>query len=388
MSDSDDLRITVSVASVRTNGLVLTMRGWCMPPATELTVSLPSGEVIAAEVGLVRDDVAKQLGRLEDRNCGWSLSATVPASATKGISAEVRAVFADGSAHSVPAVVEPFDDDALTRCALMRIADAPISRTQSADRTVPDILEVLRQQTAVPLVEKSIDLKEFEKFRRRADYDTRYASYVKQFKQHLRAKQLEHFLSFQLVSLKQTGIYMDAAASASPFFDIIVRGGYARFCYQQDLNYQPGRVKHRIGSNSRAIPLPGQSLDGVFLHNAWEHFEGMSDFATLIEARRLLRPGGQICIIPLGLLSSMQILTSPASWYTKYKMAPEEPAFDPRCTIILDEAAVQRQIKYFDPENLIKELALVVGIAFEIVFFENYKEAKFSPFALVGTRQD
>ncbi len=388
MSESAEPRISVSVAAIRTNGLILTMRGWCMPPATQLTVSLPSGEVIAAEVGLVRDDVAKQLGRPDDRHCGWSLTAAVPASAAAGISAQIKAAFADGTEHAMPAVVEPFDDDALTRCTLLRIADAAASRTQSANRTIPEILDVLRNQTAVPVVGKSIDLRDFEKFRRRADYENRYASYVNQFKAHLRAKQLEHYLSFQLVPVKPTGVYMDAAASASPFFDVIVRGGQAKYCYQQDLNYQPGRVKHRIGSNTRTVPLAGQSLDGVFLHNAWEHFEGMSDFASLIEARRLLRPGGQICIIPLNLNSRMEILTSPSSWYTKYKMAPEEPAFDPRCTLVIDEAAVQRQIKTFDPENLIKELSLVAGMRFEIVFFENYKDVKFSPFALIGTRDE
>ncbi|WP_431280862.1 methyltransferase domain-containing protein [Humitalea sp. 24SJ18S-53] len=386
MSESNDIRISVSAASIRTHGSQLVMRGWCMPPATELQVLLPSGRIILADVGLIRDDVAKQLGRPDDRHCGWFLTATAPEIAADGSAADVKAVFADGSEYSVATVIEQFDDNALSSCSLLRIEKAAGARDQEAGRTFEDLLKVIRDQRTIPLAEKSIDLREFEKFCKKSDYEGRYASYVSQFKKNLRSKQMEHFLSLQSVNVNGTGIYLNAAASSSPFSDISVRGGSAKSCYQQDMNYQPGRTKNRIGSNSRTIPLPRQSLDGIFLHNAWQHFEGMSDFATLIEARRLLRPGGQICIIPIMLRSRMEIVTSPSAWYTKSRLTPEEPAFDPRCTLVIDESVVQRQIKYYDPENLLQELALVEGMSFEFIYFENYKEAKFTPLALVGTR--
>ena len=59
------------------------------------------------------------------------------------------------------------------------------------------------------------------------------------------------------------------------------------------------------------MPLPAGSVDKLFLHNSFEHFEGDIDTGFVREAWRVLRPGGGLCVVPLYLSARHQIVTDP-----------------------------------------------------------------------------
>jgi SAM-dependent methyltransferase len=216
-----------------------------------------------------------------------------------------------------------------------------------------------------------------------ADYEHAGPSWWSQFStMHLR-KMLEHYASIELVGIRAGGTYMDAAASASPFYQVVRRTHGAAMCYRQDLNRAAGVHGDTIGSDASAIPLPDASLDGIVTHNSWEHFEGESAMGFVRESVRLLRPGARLCILPMNFRERTEIWTAPSCWATKYRNAPDYPRFDPRAAIVIKEETVQRQVMWWNPAELAAELAGIAGMDFEIVQVVCAGKAMY---ALVGIR--
>ena len=176
---------------------------------------------------------------------------------------------------------------------------------------------------------------------------------------------------------------MDAAASASPFYQVVRRTHGVSMCYRQDLNLRLGVYEDRIGSDASAIPLPDGALDGIVSHNSWEHFEGGSAFGFIIECARLLRKGGKLCILPLNFRTRTEIWTSPSCWATKYVNAPNYPESDPAAAIVIKEKIIQRQIRWWKPNELVAQLAAIPSLEFEVV---HVVCNKITMYALVGTR--
>lgn len=201
-----------------------------------------------------------------------------------------------------------------------------------------------------------------------ADYEHAGTNWWQQFSKIYLRKMLEHFCSIELVDLRAGGTYMDAAASASPFYKVIRTTHGAAMCYRQDLNYNDGLRDDTIGSDASAIPLPDASLDGIVSHNSWEHFEGDSAIDFVKEAGRLLKTGGRLCIVPMVFRERTEIWTSPSCWATKYRNAPQLPEFYRSATIVINEEIVQRQILWWNPEDLARVLeAEITTLKFRIV---------------------
>jgi SAM-dependent methyltransferase len=119
-----------------------------------------------------------------------------------------------------------------------------------------------------------------------------------------RQKLLEYFVSISLLDLTPEDVYMDVAAQDCPFA-FYVADKVGCLAYRQDLHYmEPGVHGQDIGSDASAIPLADESVSKMSLHNSIEHFEGESDTRFMIEAERLLRPGGRLLITPLELETS------------------------------------------------------------------------------------
>lgn len=81
--------------------------------------------------------------------------------------------------------------------------------------------------------------------------------------------------------------------------------------FSQDLNYGRGIRGRRIGGDATRLPLPDGFATSLALHCSFEHFEGDADICFLREVRRVLRPGGRVCILPLYLSTEYQNLTDP-----------------------------------------------------------------------------
>lgn len=216
-----------------------------------------------------------------------------------------------------------------------------------------------------------------------ADYENAGPAWWSQFSTMYERKMLEHYASIELAGLVPGGTYMDAAASASPFYQVIRRTHGVAMCYRQDLNRRPGVHGDTIGSDASNIPLPDASLDGIVSHNSWEHFEGDSAFGFIKESARLLRRGGKLCILPLAFRARTEIWTSPSCWATKYVNAKELPRFDPAAAIVIKEEIVQRQIMWWKPSDLAERLTDIPQLKFEVVLVvcDNV-----TMYALVGTR--
>ena len=105
-------------------------------------------------------------------------------------------------------------------------------------------------------------------------------------------KTAEHFVSLKLSNFRG-GIYIDIAASESPFYKVVKK------YYQQDLVYENGIHGIKIGGNAAHLPVDDESVDFMTLHNSIEHFEGNADTGFIIECSRVLKPGGEVLILPI-----------------------------------------------------------------------------------------
>ena len=59
------------------------------------------------------------------------------------------------------------------------------------------------------------------------------------------------------------------------------------------------------------MPIGAEFANKLILHNSFEHFEGEADRDFISEAWRVLRPGGEVCIVPLYLSQRYEIFTDP-----------------------------------------------------------------------------
>ena len=160
----------------------------------------------------------------------------------------------------------------------------------------------------------SIDVKKFEEWRAGADYPANYS----RGKPWLVEKQLEHYLSLQLLPpLDEDTVLVDVGCAGSPFAAVTQKTTGAAI-YRQDLIYAEGvRTApdgiDEIGGNAAHMPLGDASVSAMVLHCSFEMFRGDNDGLLIAEAARVLRPGGRLVILPLYLSSLHHFLVDPAA---------------------------------------------------------------------------
>lgn len=215
-----------------------------------------------------------------------------------------------------------------------------------------------RADTLFTVGEYGIDAQRFDTYRAQQRYQERFPKYFQEFGAEgvWNRKLLEHFISIDIIQPIPGGTYIDVAASNSPVSVILRETFGAAKAYRQDLRFPAGVHGDEIGSDAASVPLPDESVDGILMHNSWEHFEGDSDKQSLCECARLLRPGGRVCIIPLDIASTGYQITSPSEWERK-AVAGKLPSFDPRLPVIVDNSARQRLIKVHSFESLREDVA-------------------------------
>lgn len=177
-----------------------------------------------------------------------------------------------------------------------------------------DVPEILRQFDAagIPVATFTLDHDAFDRHREQFRYPRFYAGGPVSEGGFREAKALEYFISLALLPVSSSDVVVDVASEHSVFPELVGSETGARVL-RQDLIYPPGLHRDRIGGSADAMPLPDQSVDKLFLHNSFEHFEGETDSNFIQEARRLLRPNGAVCIVPLYLSTRPQIITDPAN---------------------------------------------------------------------------
>ena len=122
-------------------------------------------------------------------------------------------------------------------------------------------------------------------------------------------KCLEHFMVHRLLDLKPGDIYLDIAASGSP---------WARFlrarsieAYRLDLCYPKGIHGIDIGADAADTGLPPGFATAMSAQCAYNCFMGSADTRFFAEAARLLKPGGRCAVIPLCLDDTYFVTRSP-----------------------------------------------------------------------------
>ena len=123
-------------------------------------------------------------------------------------------------------------------------------------------------------------------------------------------KSLEHYLSYKYLEMFRKDVFIDIAASGSPYSDILRK--YDKIeSYRLDLSYKNGIHKNDIGADAGKTNLPNNFANALALHCSYECFEGESDIDFISEASRILNNNGRYVILPLDVADKYYISTSP-----------------------------------------------------------------------------
>jgi SAM-dependent methyltransferase/cell division protein FtsB len=204
-----------------------------------------------------------------------------------------------------------------------------------------------------------------------ADYRSYFATarYVEAFPDYyasIRAeKSLEHYLAAKLLQLGEKDVYIDIASEHSPAPGIY-QGLFGVTAYRQDLAYPAGLRGDRIGGDAACMPVPDGFATKMALHCSFEHFEGESDIGFLREARRVLRPGGAVCVVPLYLFEEYAVQTDPEV------AVPAGVAFEDDARVYCARGWGNRHGRFYDPEHLAERvLTNATGMTVEVYRITN-----------------
>ncbi len=173
-------------------------------------------------------------------------------------------------------------------------------------------------------------------------------------------KWIEHFLSIYLLKPRRRELMVDMASCWSPFGGIVKNITKAQV-YMQDMCFEKGIHKNRIGSDCTDIPLADASVDVISVNNSIEHFEDAKDSQFLQEAFRLLKPGGRLCIVPLFISSVVVNMADP-------DLDLSSVAFDPGAVLVSAKPWKIPFARYYTPETFVQRLiSAVPQFEFEII---------------------
>ena len=122
-------------------------------------------------------------------------------------------------------------------------------------------------------------------------------------------KCLEHYLAFRQLKISNDDVYIDIAASGSPWADILNKRGIRS--YRLDLGYPEGIHGINIGADAGNTKLPDRFCSVMSAQCAYECFMGDADVRFVSEAARILDKKGRYGIIPLYLEDTYFVATSP-----------------------------------------------------------------------------
>jgi SAM-dependent methyltransferase len=189
-------------------------------------------------------------------------------------------------------------------------SDLPLTRAggvQLSDGAEGRLTESLRA-AGITVEPFRIDVADYSAYFEAAEYVSRHPHY---YPGNIREKSLEHYIAARLLSIGPDDRYIDIASEHSPVPEIYHRL-FGCQTLRQDLSFPPGLHGDTIGSDAANMPVPDEYASAMGLHCSFEHFEGEADRRFVAEARRVLRPGGRLCIVPFYLAEEYSIQTDPA----------------------------------------------------------------------------
>jgi len=133
---------------------------------------------------------------------------------------------------------------------------------------------------------------DFSRFMANSDYPEDY------FPERRVEKALEHFLALHVMGANEQDVWLDVGSNISPFASYL-RSRIGCRVIKQDLRYPAGLRGDRLGRSAADLHLPSESVSRISLHCTLEHLTGDTDRASMSEFVRVLRPGGQLTVVPL-----------------------------------------------------------------------------------------
>lgn len=182
-------------------------------------------------------------------------------------------------------------------------------------------------------------------------------------------KCLEHYISYRLMGLQVGDVFVDVAASNSPFASLIEKKEGV-LGYRLDLAYKPGISGRDIGANAAVTGLPDGFADGLALHCAYECFAGDADTGFVKEAARLLKPKGRLVILPLYIDETHFITTSP---FCDQRSVPVDLG---AIRVWRDDEYVVPFSRHYSPDAFFSRVYshIPAGMSGEIYFIKNLPE--------------
>jgi hypothetical protein len=162
-------------------------------------------------------------------------------------------------------------------------------------------------QKSVVVEESTIDIEDFKKW---LQNNPELSAVYKRWGDVYIEKCLEHYLSYKYLDLNEDDIFIDVAASTSPYADLL-RTQKKIKSYRLDLVYPDGINGYDIGADASNTGLPESFASSLAVHCAFEMFMGDADINFAKEASRILDNEGRFVILPLYLDDSYFIATSP-----------------------------------------------------------------------------
>lgn len=124
-----------------------------------------------------------------------------------------------------------------------------------------------------------------------------------------------NFLGLDRVKGKRDFVYIDGAASSSPWAKWL-RDNLEIKSYAVDINKPVTNSNIYIQADITQLPFNDESVDAISLQSALETFPGNVDIEFIKECGRVLKPGGKCVIVPLYLNSEYVNAYGP-SYYRK-----------------------------------------------------------------------
>ncbi len=212
-------------------------------------------------------------------------------------------------------------------------------------------------------------------------------------------KKLELFSTFHFLGAKLLGVYLDAAGGGFSYAGTI----QADRTILQDMEIRE-TVRERSGahveyveSSLTGIPLDDCSVDAISTHHSFEHFQGSADSDFIVEAQRILKPGGMLALVPLFIARNAIEMTN-FSDFSNWSISEKHRVFDPNATLpgkksgnfarIYDTTTFrERVLSKVDPANFdlaLTELTLEGRPIPDPITYHNHKVSNFNyPYRLL-----
>ena len=250
---------------------------------------------------------------------------------------------------------------------------SPENRQSQRDLTrdpiahLPRVRDICRRLRAlgVPVEDVDIDISDFDQWLR--DFGEVPAHY-KPLGDVAIEKCLEHYLAYRHLGLSKGDVYVDVAASDSPWARILRRRGVK--AYRLDLSYPRGRHGIDIGADATRSGLPAGFSTAMSAQCAFETFEGDADIRFLTEASRILSPAGRYAILPLYLDTTYFIVTSPMC---DQRLVEIDAGAD---HVWRDDAYIEPFARHYSPESFVARVFtnLPPDMPARVIHFANVPE--------------